>query len=88
MSPWQVRINESLPADTFAAPPQLEGQAPKPAAAEKTPFQWILRRLASGFYLDSDALYMDEGSTLALTDVGPNISLVSGDRITRYCRHQ
>ena len=74
----QVRINESLPADTFAAPPQLEGQAPKPAAAEKTPFQWIIRRLASGFYLDSDALYMDESSTLALTDVGPNISLVTG----------
>lgn len=74
----QVRINESLPADTFAAPPQLEGQAPKPAAAERTPFQWILRRLASGFYLDSDALHMDEGSALALTDVGPNISLVTG----------
>jgi len=74
----QVHINESLPADTFAVPPQLEGQARKPAAAEKTPFQWILRRLASGFYLDSDALYMDDGSTLALTDVGPNISLVTG----------
>jgi glyoxylase-like metal-dependent hydrolase (beta-lactamase superfamily II) len=74
----QVRVNESLPADTFAAPPQLEGKAPKPAAAEKTPFQWILRRLASGFYLDSDALHMDEGSTLALNDVGPNISLVTG----------
>ena len=74
----QVRINESLPADTFAAPPQLEGLAPKPAAAERTPFQWILRRLASGFYLDSDALYMDEGGALALTDVGPNISLVTG----------
>jgi glyoxylase-like metal-dependent hydrolase (beta-lactamase superfamily II) len=74
----QVRINESLPADTFAAPPKLEGLAPKPAAAERTPFQWILRRLASGFYLDSDALYMDEGSALALTDVGPNISLVTG----------
>jgi glyoxylase-like metal-dependent hydrolase (beta-lactamase superfamily II) len=67
-----------LPADTFAAPPQLEGKAPKPAAAEKTPFQWIIRRLANGFYLDSDALYMEEGSTLALTDVGPNISLVTG----------
>jgi glyoxylase-like metal-dependent hydrolase (beta-lactamase superfamily II) len=74
----QVRINESLPADTFAAPPQLAGHAPKAAAAETTPFQWVIRRLASGFYLDSDALHMEEGSTLALTDVGPNISLVTG----------
>lgn len=73
-----VRINQSLPADTFAVPPQLEGQGSKPAAAEKAPFQWILRRLAGGFYLDSDALYMDEGGALALTDVGPNISLVTG----------
>lgn len=74
----QVTINQPLPSDTFAAPPQLEGQAPKPAAAEKTPFQWILRRLASGFYLDSDALHMDDGGALALTDVGPNISMVTG----------
>jgi glyoxylase-like metal-dependent hydrolase (beta-lactamase superfamily II) len=74
----QASVDESLPADTFAVPPQLEGQAPKPAAADKTPFQWILRRLASGFYLDSDALHMDDGGTLALTDVGPNISEVTG----------
>jgi glyoxylase-like metal-dependent hydrolase (beta-lactamase superfamily II) len=74
----QVRINEPLPADTFAVPPQLEGQARKPAEPEKTPFQWILRRLASGFYLDSDALHMDDGGTLALTDIGPNISMVTG----------
>lgn len=74
----RVSTNELLPADAFAVPPQLDGQAPKPAAAENTPFQWILRRLAGGFYLDSDALHMDEGDTLALTDVGPNISLVTG----------
>ena len=73
-----VRINRSLSADTFAVPPQLVGQARKPAAAEKTPFQWVLRRLASGFYLDSDALHLDDGGTLALTDIGPNISMVTG----------
>ena len=38
----------------------------------------MIRRLANGFYLDSDALYTDEGGMLALTDVGPNISLVTG----------
>lgn len=74
----QVRINESLPADAFAVPPQVDGQAAQPAAADRTPFQWILRRLASGFYLDSDALHMDEGRTLALIDIGPNISQVTG----------
>ena len=71
-------INGLLAGDAFNAPIALRGKAPKPAAAEKTPFQWVIRRLANGFYLDSDALYTDEGGTLALTDVGPNISMVTG----------
>src|SRR5206468_2488065 len=49
-----------------------------PAPIGKVPFQWIIRRLASGFYLDSDALYTDDGNALTLTDVAPNISLVTG----------
>lgn len=74
----QVTLDENVPADAFEAPAALKGQAKGPAAAEATPFQWVLRRLASGFYLDADALHMDDGSTLALTDVGPNISMVTG----------
>jgi glyoxylase-like metal-dependent hydrolase (beta-lactamase superfamily II) len=42
------------------------------------PYQWIIRRLGSGFYLDSEALYTDDGNALTLTDVAPNISLVTG----------
>jgi glyoxylase-like metal-dependent hydrolase (beta-lactamase superfamily II) len=37
-----------------------------------------VRRLASGFYLDSEALYTDDGGSMQLTDVAPNISLVTG----------
>jgi glyoxylase-like metal-dependent hydrolase (beta-lactamase superfamily II) len=70
--------NSILPADTFAVPTAIRGKAPKPASVEKPPYQWILRRLASGFFLDSDSLYTDEGGSLALTDVAPNISLVTG----------
>src|SRR6185503_7349746 len=53
-------------------------KATPPAPIGKVPYQWILRRLASGFYLDSNALYTDDGANLALTDVAPNISLVTG----------
>jgi glyoxylase-like metal-dependent hydrolase (beta-lactamase superfamily II) len=74
----QITVNTTLASDAFTAPTALRGKAPKPVAAEKTPFQWVIRRLANGFYLDSDALYTDDGGTLALTDVGPNISLVTG----------
>jgi glyoxylase-like metal-dependent hydrolase (beta-lactamase superfamily II) len=70
--------NSILPADTFAVPTAIRGKAPKPASVEKPPYQWILRRLASGFFLDSDSLYTDDGGSLTLTDVAPNISLVTG----------
>ena len=38
----------------------------------------VLRRMGNGFYLDSDALYTDEGQNLHLVDLGPNISMVQG----------
>ena len=75
----QVTVNTNLAADAFTVPASVRGKAAAPAAAlGKVPYQWIIRRLASGFYLDSDALYTDDGATLALTDVGPNISMVTG----------
>jgi glyoxylase-like metal-dependent hydrolase (beta-lactamase superfamily II) len=52
--------------------------AAKPAASDKTPFQWIIRRQFAGFYFDSDAMYTDDGDSLKIVDVGPNISQVRG----------
>jgi len=74
----QATVNTTLAADAFRAPPALRGKAAPPAAIGKVNYQWVIRRLASGFYLDSDALYTDDGASLALTDVGPNISMVTG----------
>ena len=74
----QATVNTVLAADAFRAPPALRGKAALPAPVGKPNYQWIIRRLASGFYLDSEALYTDDGATLALTDVGPNISMVTG----------
>ncbi len=71
-------VNTSLAIDAFNAPGPLRGKAAKPAAIGKVPYQWVLRRLATGFYLDSDALYTDDGGRMQLTDVAPNISLVTG----------
>jgi glyoxylase-like metal-dependent hydrolase (beta-lactamase superfamily II) len=71
-------INTSLATDAFAAPGLLRGKAAKPAPIGKVPYQWVLRRLATGFYLDSDALYTDDGGSMKLTDVAPNISMVTG----------
>jgi hypothetical protein len=71
-------INGQIPSDAFSAPIALRGKGPKPTADNKTPYQWVIRRMADGFYLDSDALYTDDGVSLALTDVGPNINMATG----------
>ena len=73
-----VTLNPQLPADAFTVPTALRGKAPKAAAPDKVPFQWVLRRMGNGFYLDSDALYTDDGGMLRLMDVAPNVSLVTG----------
>jgi hypothetical protein len=70
--------NPTLAADTFAPPKALVGSAAKPADPSATPFQWIIRRQFVGFYFDSDAMYTDDGDSLKIVDVGPNISQVRG----------
>jgi glyoxylase-like metal-dependent hydrolase (beta-lactamase superfamily II) len=74
----EANANPALKPDMFAIPPALLAAAPKPAAPNATPFQWIIRRQFVGFYFDSDALYTDDGDALKIFDIGPNISQVRG----------
>jgi len=74
----EYTVNPSLATNAFAIPPALRGKAAKPAPIGKVPYQWIIRRLSNGFYLDTDAVYSDEGDTLKLTDIGPNITMATG----------
>lgn len=70
--------NPALASDAFTPPQALVGSAAKPADANETPFQWIIRRQFVGFYFDSDAMYADDEDSLKIVDVGPNISQVRG----------
>jgi metallo-beta-lactamase superfamily protein len=70
--------NPALAGDAFTPPQALVGSAAKPADPNETPFQWIIRRQFVGFYFDSDAMYTDDGDSLKIVDVGPNISQVRG----------
>src|SRR6185295_16744608 len=70
--------NAPYAADAFNMPLAARRTAAKPAPAAKMNYQWIIRRLANGFYLDSEAMYTDDGANLQLTDVGPDMSLVTG----------
>jgi len=73
-----ITTNGLIASDTFTVPAAVRGKAPPPAALAKTPYQWVIRRLATGFYLDSDAQYADDGKSLQLVDIAPNISHVTG----------
>jgi len=70
--------NAILPADAFNLPIAIRRNAAKPATAETMNYQWMIRRMANGFYVDSDAMYTDDGNALTMTDAGPNMSLVTG----------
>src|SRR5258706_317119 len=67
-----VGLNPQVPVDAFTVPAALRRGAPPAAPIGQVPFQWILRRMGNGFYLDSDALYTDDGGALRMQDVAPN----------------
>jgi glyoxylase-like metal-dependent hydrolase (beta-lactamase superfamily II) len=74
----EVSLNPGLAADAFTVPDVLRGKAAAPAPVDKVQWQWILRRMGNGFYLDSDAYYTDDGGSLKIQEVAPNISFVNG----------
>ena len=72
----EATINPMLDPASFAIPSDV--MAAGPAPVEQTPFQWIIRRQFTGFYVDSSAYYTDEGDMLRLVDLGNNVSHVVG----------
>jgi glyoxylase-like metal-dependent hydrolase (beta-lactamase superfamily II) len=73
-----VAVNPNLPPKTFEIPQAMLTSAAKPAAANATPYQWIIRRQFTGFYYDSDAKYTDDLDSLKLVDVATNVSQTQG----------
>jgi len=73
-----VMVNPALPAKTFEIPQAMLTAAAKPAPANATPYQWIIRRQYTGFYYDSDKKYTDDLDSLKLVDVAPNVSQTQG----------
>jgi glyoxylase-like metal-dependent hydrolase (beta-lactamase superfamily II) len=73
-----VTVNPALPPATFSIPQAMLTAAAKPASANATPFQWIIRRQFTGFYYDSDAKYTDDLDNLKLVDVASNASQTQG----------
>ena len=64
-------------AAQFAAPDEINASL-KPPATANVPYQWVIRRLALGVFLDSDKVFVPEGGSLKLVELAPNIQHVVG----------
>ena len=72
----EVTVDAPMPANTFAVSDDVKAKA-KTAAAD-APYQWVLRRMFLGRFLDSDKVYFPEGGGFRLAELAPNVQHVVG----------
>jgi len=72
----EVTVNTPIAANTFAVSDDVKAKAK--TAATDAPYQWVLRRLFLGRFLDSDKVFYPEGGGLKLTELAPNVQHVVG----------
>jgi glyoxylase-like metal-dependent hydrolase (beta-lactamase superfamily II) len=73
-----VTANPAIAADAFTPTDAVKAAAKGPATGE-VPYQWVLRRIALGRYLDADTLFYPPNAPPKVVDLGPNAAqLVTG----------
>jgi len=70
-----VSANPSIPADAFTPADTVKSAAKGPATGN-VPYQWVLRRIALGRYLDADTLFYPPNAPPKVVDLGPNVAQV------------
>jgi len=74
----EIKINPSIPSETFTIRDEGRREAKIPAPGS-VPYQWVIRRLFLGRFLDSDAVnYPSAGPGLKLVELAPNVQFVTG----------
>lgn len=75
----EITVVPALPPDTFAIPANIKATADR-AATGNIPYQWVIRRLYLGLFVDSNALNYDPAQSkgLRLVELAPNIQHVVG----------
>lgn len=70
------KVNPTIPADTFAIRDENQREAKMPASV---PYQWVIRRLFLGRFLDSDAVnFPASAAGLKLIELSPNVQFATG----------
>jgi glyoxylase-like metal-dependent hydrolase (beta-lactamase superfamily II) len=72
----EVTIDAPIPANTFAVNEDVKAKAK--TAASDAPYQWVLRRIFLGRFLDSDKVYFPENGGFKLVELAPNVQHVVG----------
>jgi glyoxylase-like metal-dependent hydrolase (beta-lactamase superfamily II) len=73
----EVTANPTIAADTFGVPEAVKSAAKAPATSN-VPYQWVIRRIALGRFLDSDGIIVPPGGGLKLVELAPNVQHVQG----------
>jgi glyoxylase-like metal-dependent hydrolase (beta-lactamase superfamily II) len=73
----EVSPNPAIAADLFNVPDAIK-TATMPPATSGVPFQWVIRRIYLGRFLDSDGIIVPPGGALKLVELAPNVQHVQG----------
>jgi glyoxylase-like metal-dependent hydrolase (beta-lactamase superfamily II) len=73
----EISANPAIGPETFAVADDVKAKA-RAAASSDVPYQWVLRRMFLGRFLDSDAVMHPAGGGLKLSELSPNVQQVVG----------
>jgi hypothetical protein len=73
----EVTPNPTIAPATFAVSDDVKAKA-HPAATSDVPYQWVLRRVFLGLFMDSDQVFAPPGGSLKLVELSPNVQQVVG----------
>ncbi len=73
----EVTINATIAANTFPVSDSFR-LAASAAATNDAPYQWVLRRMFLGRFLDSDKVFHADNGSLRLVELAPNVQHVVG----------
>jgi len=74
----EIEINPTIPPETFTIRDEGRKEAKVPAPGS-VPYQWVIRRLFLGRFLDSDSVNFPSSSPgLKLVELAPNVQFATG----------
>lgn len=72
----EVSANPTIADDAFAVSDAVKASAKTPPAT--APYQWVIRRVFLGLFVDSDDVFVPPGGSLKLVELAPNVQQVVG----------